>query len=226
MTMEQELEENHPEYEHEEDKKSPLYIILGIVLILLVVMMSVPYYAVKLDPEPRDIPSLQDVLALGITLDEENTTGTLKNKKDIKAFVKPNDPEIKRVADFIASQSCSSHKVCQAKALFYFVRDEFDYVADPRRYEFVKDPKTALLSQGGDCDDASVLLATFMESIGIKSRFVFVPGHVFVEIYLPEALKKYKNQQGWITVDGTCRYCSFGELSYIYTDKPKSYVMI
>jgi len=68
------------------------------------------------------------------------------------------------------------------------------------------------------------LLANLEEAIGIKTRFVFIPGHVYVQIKLDSALKKYKTNDEWINLDPTCDYCSFGEIPYKNIESKKSYV--
>ena len=42
-------------------KKSPLRYILGIFLILLIVVMIIPLYGIKIDPQPERIPSIEEV---------------------------------------------------------------------------------------------------------------------------------------------------------------------
>jgi transglutaminase-like putative cysteine protease len=108
--------------------------------------------------------------------------------------------------------------------LFYFVRDNFEYVSDPTAYEYVKTAKESLISGGGDCDDASVLLANLLDAIGIRSRFVFVPGHVYLQANMPDVLNKYKVEGDMVNLDATCSYCEFGEMSWKNADKEKSYL--
>lgn len=203
-------------------KGSPFGLILGLFLVLLIILLIVPYYGVKLDPNPTNIPNLSDVtFLLG------NETGTKlesRNIDDYKVLVSPNNPKVKLIADRIATQSCGSSRICNAKAMFYFVRDNFDYVSDPRKHEYVKDAVLSLQSEGGDCDDASVLLATLLEAVGIKTRFVFIPGHVYVEAFMPNALNKYRNEEGWVTLDATCRNCKFGDIPYSTSKSQKIYI--
>ena len=203
-------------------KFSPLWYILAVFLSLLIIAMIVPYYSVKLDPEPSSIPLISEVLPADISVGNESRI--VNNRNDFLLFVNP--VEVKQVADRIVNIGCSSNKVCQAKALFYFVRDKFDYVSDPAAFEYVKSAKESLVSGGGDCDDASVLLLNLEEAIGIDSRFVFVPGHVYVEIKLDDALNRYKNKEGWIALDATCSGCEFGEVSFRSSKAEKSYLEV
>ena len=207
--------------EVEEEKRSPLVYILALFLILMLILWIVPYYSVKLDPEPKNIPTKESILPANITAGERNTT--LITRNEFLNLLNPNDPLIKQTASKIATQSCSSEKVCQAKAIFYFVRDNFDYVSDPRT-EYVESAREVLATGGSDCDGMAVLLANLEMAIGIETRFVFIPDHVYVQIKLDEAMKKYKTDDGWINLDATCSYCEFGEIPYQNIESKKSYV--
>ena len=88
----------------------------------------------------------------------------------------------------------------------------------------MKAAKESLVNGGGDCDDASVLVASLLESIGVKTRFVFVTNHVYVQAYLPDALSRYKADDDWVNLDAVCSNCKFGEISQSTFEKEKSYV--
>tara|TARA_B100000315_G_C14592227_1_gene596565 strand:- start:2503 stop:3180 length:678 start_codon:yes stop_codon:yes gene_type:complete len=202
--------------------KQPLTIILGVFMGLLVVLMVVPYYGVQLDPSPSQIPSINDVIPSGNEAGNETILGG--NIYEYRTLVDGSDKVVKLVADRVVRAAChSGERVCQAKAIFYFVRDNFDYVSDPLAYEYVKSPRLSLASSNGDCDDSSVLMASLLESIGIRTRFVFVPQHVYVQALIPEALKRYQDN-GWVNLDGTCGSCDFGEIAFAYVNSEKRFV--
>jgi tetratricopeptide (TPR) repeat protein len=65
------------------------------------------------------------------------------------------------------------------------------YVPDPsnpfatiseeaRAVDTIHYPRETLASGVGDCDDTTVLLAALLENVGISTRFVDVPGHIFL----------------------------------------------
>src|SRR3989338_5907346 len=176
---EENIEEKEPWY------KGPIKYIIMVFLLLLIVLWYFPTESIKLDPEPSRIPAIEEVLPQNFQLD--NQTITIKNKNDFYSYIKPNDPFIKQIASKIAAISCNGNKICQAKAVYYFVRDNIEYVADPVLFEYVEDPKETLSTGSADCDGHAVLLATLEESIGINSELVFIPNHVLVSIYLPES---------------------------------------
>ena len=114
-------------------------------------------------------------------------------------------------------------KVCNSKAIFYFVQKNFNYLNDPLAFEYYKTPQESFNSNSGDCDDASILLSSLLQSIGLQTRFVFVPGHVFVQVKLKEAISRYKSEGDWVNLDATCSNCEFAELHYSYSGSKKSY---
>ncbi len=193
------------------------YIIAGFLIFVFLVSL-VSYYIIPLDPSPQNIPKIKDVVY-------SNMKYSRINSSNYKEYIIV-DSEIKGIADRIVSESnCpSGSKTCQAKAIFYFVKQNFNYISDPKAFEYIKTAKESLVNQGGDCDDASVLLSTLLEAIGIRTRLVFVPGHVYVQAEIPEARAKYKETQNWISMDATCQYCEFGEIAYSSSNQEKHYL--
>ena len=215
--MKKEHKEEHDEETHDEEEepkwKGPVKIILALFLLFIVVLWVVPYYSVKLNPEPSDIPSLELVnsqFLVGVGIGNETGTNDLRQAA---ARIKTNDPLIRQVATKIATQSCPESSICHAKALYYFVRDNIKYVSDPYAKEYIASPVETLKTGGGDCDDGALLLAALIESIGIKTRIVIVPGHAFIKASIPEAPPKYKIDD-WVHMDWTCKKCGFGEIPY------------
>jgi len=54
------------------------------------------------------------------------------------------------------------------------------YVSDPRGIEFVQFPAQTLRNQAGDCEDLAVLYASALESVGIQTYILLMPGHAFM----------------------------------------------
>lgn len=204
------MEEKHFNEEHESEPwyKGPIKYIIMLFLLLIVVLWIFPAYSVKLDPEPKYIPSIKEVVPetkLG------NSSNTLN---DLLKIIYPNDPAIKQIANKISVTSCDGNKICQAKALYYFVRDKYNYVSDPIDNEYIEDPKEFLSIGGGDCESGSIALAVLEEAIGIDAQLVLIKGHAYIRIKLPEALRRYKLDQDWVYLDWTCKTCGFGEIPF------------
>lgn len=196
--------------------KGPIKTILGIFLILMLLLMIVPFYGIKQNPEPNYLPTFDELSVAKMIV--PNVSGDMRNYIQVT-------PEIKRLADMIVTLSCNEpSKVCNAKAIYYFVQSNFNYVNDPLSFEYYKTPQESLLSRNGDCDDASILLSSLLQAIGFSTRFVFVPGHVFVEVELPEAPWGYKSEADWVSLDATCKECEFGDMHYSYSNKEKKFL--
>lgn len=207
--------------EQEEEPKRYIWHIMAVFLALIIISMIIPAGFINVNPEPKNIPTLSDIRNRF-----EISIPKIENRNDYTSLVRVDD-DVKRVTDYIVTTSCESNeKVCFAKAIFYFVRDELKYVNDPAEYEYVKTTSESLASGGGDCDDASVAIASMMKSIGFNSRLVFVPGHVYVEAEIPSAVSKYKTEGNWVVMDGTCASCGFGELAQRYRDLAKRRVLV
>ena len=155
-------EEKEPGY------KTFLKYVVGLFLILIVVAWIVPSYGLKQNPEPKQIPALKELNIPSLTI--PNITSS-----DIRNYIQTTS-DIKRIADQIVSQSCSpTHKVCNAKALFYFVQKNFNYVNDPLAFEYYKTPQESFSSTSGDCDDSSILVSSLLRSVGLSTHNSKVP---------------------------------------------------
>jgi len=201
--------DNPESLEHfkEDDGKGPFRIILGLVLILMIIGMGVPYYGIKHNPEPKTI--------IDVEISNDESAGVLP---DIDSIYPYNvSKSIKETSNRIVSEACESGiKICQIKAIYYFVRDKIDYVSDPKYREYVQTPEATLYSKAGDCEDKSVLLVQMLKAIGIDSVVATIPGHAYNKIYYPDSPKQYLDNAGWISVDATCKNCAFSELPKTY----------
>ncbi len=206
--------------EHEHWHKGPIKWILGVFLVLMIITMGVPWYSIRLDPNPKNIPAIDD---FKINVETGNQTTSLITAVE---NVDPADPTVKQIATQIASSSCEQSRICQAKALYYFVRDNIEYVSDPISKEYIEKPVEVMQNKGADCESGALLLAALEESIGIDSEIVLIPGHAYLRIKLPEALNKYKLEGDWVYLDWTCNNCEFGEIPYKNVGKEASYLAI
>jgi hypothetical protein len=211
------MQEHEDFDDHEPWYKGPLKIIMGLFLLLLIILWLVPHYGIKQNPEPNYTPSLNE-----LNIPEMSVPKIASNK--MNSYIQVTS-EIKQVADKVVTLSCEKmHKVCNAKAIFYFVQQNFNYLNDPLAFEYYKTPQESFNAKSGDCDDASILLSSLLRSVGFQTRFVFVPQHVYVQVRIPDAISSYKDKDDWINIDPTCSSCKFGEISYQYAESNKNYL--
>lgn len=209
-----------PEEEEQENKRGPLKFILALFLVLLLVLWAVPYYSIKTDPRPSNIPTLEEVLEDAPTA---GITYKLNSIEEIKQH--KTSPLIKHVAAKIASSCNEVSDVCYAKAMFYFVRDNFNYVPDPAK-EYIETPEATLLAGSSDCENQALILYSLLKAVNIKSRFVLIPRHAYLQALIPEAFRSYKAEADWVNLDPTCKSCEFGEIPYQNLKKEKTYLEI
>lgn len=166
----------------------PVFFIIGVAA----------YFASK----RYDIPSGDSAWSKSIAL-QSGLGGTYQTLDFMAAIVRRDgaDPGIRRLAERLI-QHCNGHNfLCEATALFEFVRDRITYRRDPVDVERVQDVRRCLESGVGDCDDKAVMLGALLAAIGIKPRFGLLSNkrddfsHVFIEASIPGT--------GWITLDPT-----------------------
>ncbi|MBP5469677.1 MAG: hypothetical protein J6Z11_10600 [Candidatus Riflebacteria bacterium] len=95
--------------------------------------------------------------------------------------------------------------------------DQFgiNYVKDPTSafednvgtasIDFLQFPYQTLMYRGGDCDDLSILVCSLLESVGIKTAFITIPGHIFMAFdsgFTVEEAKEYFLTLDEFIVDG------------------------
>jgi tetratricopeptide (TPR) repeat protein len=53
--------------------------------------------------------------------------------------------------------------------------------------DFLQFPRQTLEYRSGDCDDLSILYCSLLESVGVETAFMTIPGHIFMAFALPMA---------------------------------------
>ncbi|MCC7075091.1 MAG: hypothetical protein IT383_27510 [Deltaproteobacteria bacterium] len=120
----------------------------------------------------------------------------------IAAFVTPQEETARTFARgaVVASDGSLPEPVLQAVAMFQAMSQaQLRYVKDPvlpartGALDTVQFARETLQTRSGDCDDLSVLFATLLESVGVETAFLLVPGHVLVGVNAgvpPDALDR------------------------------------
>jgi len=204
---EKEIEEIEEELDEIKDPwfKGPIRIILSVFLLLIILSWTYSFYGAALDPEPKYVPRIEEVVPNGL----EQVNKTYRNYNDA---IKSRDVMIKQTADKVISLSCEGNQICQVKAMYYFVRDNLQYVRDPVNFEYVEDPKTILSIKTSDCESGTILLASLLGAIGIRYEVVVIPNHALLRAKIPDISNRYKIND-YVYMDWTCKNCEFGEVS-------------
>ncbi len=151
------------------------------------------------------------------------------------AFVTAKDPMIlsfaKNVAGMVRDKASRvlDNNLLQAIAIHETLSlYGITYVVDPRtpytelsknksKVDFLQFPRQTLDYRAGDCDDLSILYSALLESIGIETAFITVPGHIFIAFSLdmsPREARRtfhspdeliFKEGKVWIPVEITER---------------------
>lgn len=113
------------------------------------------------------------------------------------------DPGIKTLADSIVRTAPSGDFAAQNAAVFQWVKRHIKYVRDIRDVETVSTPQRTLQARTGDCDDMAVLIASLLEAIGNKSRFVALG---FNGGEYEHVVAQVRMGTNWVTLDPTVAY--------------------
>lgn len=158
---------------------------------------------------------------------------TWDDDRKAAAFVTANDPTVQRFARNIAaairgeSVTAVNERLRVAMAVFqalnlygleYIIDPDSSYIElsrDAGALDTIQFPQQTLDFKAGDCDDLSVLYCALLESVGIRTAFITVPGHIFTAFALDmdrkEAEKTFSrpedliflNSEAWVPVEIT-----------------------
>ncbi len=158
---------------------------------------------------------------------------TWADDRRVAAFVSAKDPDVMRFAKNVASAVKGKGPLVFTSALLDAVALHgalalygVNYQVDPSTpyTEFSKDgtaidylqfPGQSLQFKAGDCDDLSILNASLLEALGVKTAFITVPGHIYMafdsgltpeEIHSrSDSLRNYivRDNTAWIPVEIT-----------------------
>ncbi len=149
------------------------------------------------------------------------------------AFVSPKDPAALWFAKFVTGivrdreRTNLNRNLQLAIGLFEAERlYGINYVIDPSSsyveksksesaVDYLQYPYQTLFYRGGDCDDLSILFAALLESVGIKTAFITIPGHIYMAFslemsenearstFFDSSILIYRGGQAWVPVEIT-----------------------
>jgi len=110
------------------------------------------------------------------------------NDQAVVAFMTPRESSVSQFARKVVTGGAGGSTLMNnaVGALEGLKSLNFRYVKDPsgasrsQTLDYVQFPRETLKARTGDCDDLTVLYASVLESIGIETAMVLVPGHIFM----------------------------------------------
>lgn len=115
--------------------------------------------------------------------------------KRFAAFVTPKDPVVLDYSRAVATQFADEHEPLQWAADIFVALglSGITYIPDPTNpyqetsgnvdfVDYIQYPRETLERKSGDCDDLVALYSSALESMGITTRVVEVPGHMLMMI--------------------------------------------
>ena len=154
--------------------------------------------------------------------DKESLTWDDDNK--VAAFITPSDSALRNYSSYIR-QTCKDYTVdgfsseLQTAMQIFYALGELGvlYQKDPTSpFEAAQEnplivdaislPRNTLTRATGDCDDLTVLFCSLLESVGIETAFITVPGHIYAAFKTSMPSKSYKmlhpEKEMTINIDG------------------------
>lgn len=108
----------------------------------------------------------------------------ISSKSFYSYYIDPHDLNVRNIA---ASVTMGTDDAMDKAKLIFDALGQYGvcYVSDPNDplgsgIDYIQTPSETLSLKGGDCDDLAVLYASALESVGVDTALVHIPGHVFV----------------------------------------------
>lgn len=134
-------------------------------------------YAMKDNPNPQDL-IISKLLPF-------------PNKSKIIAAVEYNNPKVRNFALAATSKHFRNEKksgdvrvMIQCFAVFKEIRNNWNYVNDPKGREYIAAASESLEHFSGDCDDHAILMAACIKAIGGTPRIIHTGGHLYPEMLI------------------------------------------
>jgi hypothetical protein len=105
--------------------------------------------------------------------------GILLSAKKYVDAIEVNDEHRKEALKII--DKCEGGDIaCQVDSILKYFATKIKYIGDLRDGEHIEGVKKTLETSIADCEDISIVIASFLESLGIKTKFVLINGHAYV----------------------------------------------
>ncbi len=158
-----------------------------------------------------------------LTVNNRNAM-TWDDDRKAASFVTAKDPAVLRFSKGVAADISNIGSgavnsnfrmavgIFEALSIFgigYVIDPTSSYIElseDALAVDYLQFPSQSLLYRAGDCDDLSILYTALLESVGIKTSFITIPGHIYMafspDITQNEAEKLFSDAANLIFLDG------------------------
>lgn len=140
--------------------------------------------------------------------------------KRINGLVEPAEPSVRARAAETARLYPGAYNIYQVCALFDAVKEEVEYVSDPRGNDIWESANVTLRIGAGDCEDQAILLSSMIEAIGGTTRVYLTDNHAFAAVYLGNGTNSIET-----AVTGVRAYYGNVDVNYL-TDGYGSWLML
>jgi len=113
------------------------------------------------------------------------------NKSKIINAVDFTNPKVRNFALYATTKHFrdvkgfnENRKMIQCFAVFKEIKNNWNYVNDPKGREYIAYASESLQHFSGDCDDHAVLMAACIKAIGGTPRIIHTGGHLYPEMHI------------------------------------------
>lgn len=148
---------------------------------------------------------------------------TWDDDRKAASFVTPRDPTVllfsKNTAGLVREQGNNPlnlnfriamclYETLRLYGMNYVIDPQSSYIEasqDQVFLDYLQFPSQSLTFRAGDCDDLSILYSALLESVGIETAFITIPGHIYMAFSLgiteKEARKEFTNTDDFIFLE-------------------------
>ncbi|TFH04290.1 MAG: transglutaminase family protein, partial [Methanosarcina sp.] len=140
--------------------------------------------------------------------------------KKINRLVESAEPTVRGRAAEVARSYPGAYNIYQVCALFDMVKEEIEYVSDPRGNDIWEPANVTLRIGAGDCEDQAILLSSMLEAVGGTTRVYLTDNHAFAAVYIGNGTDSTDT-----AVKGVRAYYGNVDVNYL-TDEYGSWLML
>lgn len=113
------------------------------------------------------------------------------NKSKILSAIDYQNPKVRNFAVMATTQNFRDVKgyneyrmIIQCFAVFKEIKENWNYVDDPKGREYIAAASESVLHFSGDCDDHAILMAASIRAVGGTPRLIHTGGHIYPEMLI------------------------------------------